>query len=52
MLIVTISMSSKCELTLLKNFHNVDNNIRIRDSAALSISVFGKIFYFFNGILD
>lgn len=45
-------MSSGCKLTLLDNSHNADNDVRIRDTAALSISVFGKTFHSVNGILD
>ena len=49
---MTTSMSNGCELTLLNNLHNADNDFRIRNSAPLSIIVFGKPFHSVNGILD
>ena len=52
MLVVTTSVSSGCVLTLLNDLHNADNDFRMGDSAPLSISVFGKTFHSFNGILD
>lgn len=52
MLVVIISVSSGYKLILLENLYNIDNNFKIRDSTLLSISIFGKSFYFINKILD
>lgn len=52
MLVVTTNVSSGCELTLLNDLHNTDNDFRIGDLAPLFISIFGKTFYSINKILD